>query len=112
LSEEAGAAGAEGAEEEVDAAPEEEDAALSPDPDPDPELDPDDASAPPSFLDSFFDEPYRSEYHPLPLRTKEVRLITFSSGPLAPQPGHDSGAGSFIFWRTSVSLPHCLQTYS
>jgi hypothetical protein len=109
--EDAGAAGAGDVEVDEDAVePEavEVAAALSPDPGAGVAA----ALSPPSFLASFFAEPYRSEPQPPPLRTKEVRLITFSSVPWAPQAGHDSGAGSLSFWRTSESLPHCLQTYS
>lgn len=70
------------------------------------------ALSPPSFLASFFGEPYRSEDQPPPLSTNEVRLTTRSSVPWAPQLAHCSGAGSLIFWRTSVILPHCLHAYS
>jgi len=61
---------------------------------------------------SFFAELYRSEYHPPPRRTKELRLTTFVSFPFVPHPAHRSGGGSFIFCSTSLSFPHLSQTYS
>jgi len=60
---------------------------------------------------SFFGDEYRSEYQPLPLRTKVERLTIFVS-PWAPQSSHFSGGGSEIFCSTSLSLPQSWQTYS
>jgi hypothetical protein len=65
-----------------------------------------------SDFESFFAELYRSEYHPPPRRTKELRLTTFVSFPLVPHAAHRSGGGSFIFCSTSLSFPHLSQTYS
>jgi hypothetical protein len=61
---------------------------------------------------SFFGDAYKSEYHPPPLSTKEVRLMQRDSVPVSPQPSHFSGGGSLIFCQTSVILPQLLQTYS
>ena len=65
-----------------------------------------------SDFESFFAELYRSEYHPPPRRTNELRLTTFFSLPFVPHPAHRSGGGSFIFCSTSLSFPHLSQTYS
>jgi hypothetical protein len=61
---------------------------------------------------SFFLDEYRSEYHPPPLSTKELRLTTLTNAPPASQPEHFSGAGSETFCKTSFSFPHFSQTYS
>jgi len=61
---------------------------------------------------SFLGELYRSEYHPPPRSTKELRLTTLVKEPCAPQLLQRSGGGSFIFCRTSLTFPHLSQTYS
>ena len=66
----------------------------------------------PCVLASFLGELYRSEYHPPPRSTKELRLTTLVKVPCAPQLLHRSGGGSFIFCRTSLTFPHLSQTYS
>jgi hypothetical protein len=63
-------------------------------------------------LPSFLVELYRSEYQPPPLSTKLDRLTWRESVFSAPQDSHFSGAGSPIFWRTSMVFSHLEQVYS
>jgi hypothetical protein len=46
------------------------------------------------------------------LSTKEERLTILLSDPSVSQLAHFSGAGSFTFWMTSVTLPQFAQEYS
>lgn len=62
--------------------------------------------------ESFLVEPYRSEYQPPPLSTKELRLTRFTIVPSAPHCSHFAGAGSDTFCNRSISLPHFSQAYS
>jgi hypothetical protein len=71
----------------------------------------DESFVPPSFAAGFDDE-YRSEYQPPPLRMKFVPPLMRRCAALAPHFGHTSKGASVMRCSSSHSCPHAAQAYS